>query len=126
MPSSTADGLLIYDGDCGFCTATAGWIERRLPDGAQVSPWQALNISQFDLTEDDVSTAAYWVDPAGRVYRGEEGIAQSLLAAGGVWGLVGRLMTKPPFRQLASVSYPIIARNRHRLPGSTNSCRLSG
>lgn len=125
MPSSTAEGLLIYDGDCGFCTATAGWIERRLPDGAQVSPWQALNIADFDLTEDDVSTAAYWVDPGGRAHRGEDGIALSLVAAGGFWGLLGRLMRKSPFRQMARVLYPIIARNRHRLPGSTNSCRLS-
>ncbi|NDH76279.1 MAG: DUF393 domain-containing protein, partial [Actinobacteria bacterium] len=42
--------LLIFDGDCGFCTTSAGWIERRLPDDVRVAPWQILDLEQYGLT----------------------------------------------------------------------------
>ena len=57
--------LLIFDGDCGFCTTSAGWIERRLPDDVRVAPWQILDLEQYGLTESDVTSAAYWVDAEG-------------------------------------------------------------
>ena len=60
--------LLIFDGDCSFCTNSAGWIERRLPDGVRVAPWQILNLEQYGLTENDVTTAAYWVDAEGTAW----------------------------------------------------------
>ncbi len=46
------------------------------------------------------------------------------MAAGGVWGLIGRLMLVPPVSWLAAAVYAVVARNRHRLPGATDACRV--
>lgn len=117
--------LLVFDGDCGFCTASARWIEARLPGGeVEVEPWQALDLDELGLTEHDVSTAAWWIDGDGRSRRGHLAIGHALIAAGGVWALIGRLMTIPPVSWLARPAYALVARYRHRLPGATDACRL--
>lgn len=116
--------LLIFDGDCGFCTTSAGWIEKRLPADVRVAPWQILDLDDYDLTEHDVTTAAYWVDGDGRTHRGHLGIGRSLIAAGGLWGIAGRLIIAPPISWLARPVYALIAKNRHRMPGASDACRI--
>ncbi|MEM9200119.1 MAG: DCC1-like thiol-disulfide oxidoreductase family protein [Actinomycetota bacterium] len=116
--------LLIFDGDCGFCTTSAGWIERRLPDQVRVAPWQILDIETYGLSEDDVTTAAYWVDDDGMTHRGHLGIGRSLIAAGGVWQVPGQLIVRPPVSWLAKPIYGWIAKNRHKMPGATDACRV--
>lgn len=115
--------MLIFDGDCGFCTSSARWIEARLPDRVEVVPWQTLDLDALGLTEDDVTTAAYWIDDTG-THRGHEAIGRSLMSGGGVWAWIGRVIVTPPISWLAAPVYALVARNRHRLPGSTDACRL--
>ena len=116
--------LLIFDGDCGFCTTTARWIERRLPDAIRVAPWQILDLAEFSLAEHDVTTAAYWVDETGRAHRGHLGIGRALIAAGGAWRLIGALIVVPPISWIARPIYALIARYRHRMPGASDACRV--
>lgn len=117
--------MLIYDGDCGFCTVSAKWAERRLPAGTPVVAWQQLDdLAERGLSVDDVTSAAYWVDREGRNHRGEQGVAAALVAIGGGWAVVGRVMAAPPVRWLAAPVYRLVARYRHRLPGGTAACRL--
>ena len=116
--------ILVYDGDCGFCTASASWIGRRLPNDVAVTPWQALDLAAHGLTEADVTTAAYWIDDAGRRHRGAAGVAAALRSAGGGWALVGRALQLPLLSGLAAAVYRVIARYRHRLPGGTAACRI--
>ncbi len=115
--------LLIFDGDCGFCTVTARWIEQRISH-AEVQPWQALDIAAYGLTEDDVTTAAYWVDASGVTHRGERGIALALQQAGQPWKIVGHLIATPPFSWLARPVYALIAKYRYKMPGATDACKL--
>jgi predicted DCC family thiol-disulfide oxidoreductase YuxK len=116
--------MLIFDGDCSFCTSSAMWIRHRLPSRTRVEPWQRLDIASYGLTEADVMTAAYWVDERGRTFRGHRSIGKALMAVGGAWKPVGALMLVPPFSWLAALTYVIIAKNRHRLPGGTPACKL--
>lgn len=118
----TTRSLLIFDGDCGFCTSSAAFARRRL--NVEVTPWQSLRLDDLGLTEGDVTTAAYWVDDTGATHRGERAIAQMLITAGLPWSLAGRTMLWPGVVQVAGVAYRWIATNRHRLPGSTDACRL--
>jgi predicted DCC family thiol-disulfide oxidoreductase YuxK len=117
--------MLIFDGDCGFCTWAAEWTRRRLRPEGVVEPWQwVVDLEAYGLTRGDVSTAVYWIDPHGTVHRGHKAVAASLRAMGGGWGLLGITLSVPPIRWVAAVAYELIARNRHRLPGSTPACRL--
>ena len=117
--------MLVYDGDCGFCTRSADWIRRRLPGDVAVVPWQSLDeLGALGLSLDDVTTAAWWIDPPAAPRGGHLAIGASLVAAGGAWRLIGRGLLAPPLRWIAAPIYRRIARDRHRLPGGTDACRI--
>ena len=117
--------MLIYDGDCGFCTKTARWLQSRLATPISVVPWQSIDdLGALGLSELDVSTAVYWVDAYGRTSRGALGAARALTHSKGPLALVGWLLLLPPARQLAALAYPVIARNRQHLPGATAACAM--
>jgi predicted DCC family thiol-disulfide oxidoreductase YuxK len=103
--------VLIYDGDCGFCTGAAAWCRKRFRRGVELEARPGID-------------AAYWSDDAGRTHRGHEAIGRALLAMGGGWPAVGRLMLTPPISLLARGVYAVVSRYRYRLPGSTDACRL--
>ena len=116
--------VLIYDGDCGFCTQSAKFLEARFTPGSTIAPWHALDLDALGLTIDDVTTAAYWVDDAGRTHRGSEGIALALTRTRAPWSLAGWAMRVPPVSWLAAAVYPVVAKNRHKLPGATDACAI--
>ena len=119
--------LLVYDGDCSFCSSSARWIAARWQGPERAVAWQQLGADQLErlgLSLDDVRCAAWWVDGSGRTSRGHVAIARALRAAPGWPSVVGRVLLVPPFKWLAAGAYPLIARWRHRLPGGTPACRM--
>lgn len=123
-PAAPGRPLLVFDGDCAVCTSVARWAERHLVGRADVRPWQFLDLAPLGLTEDEVSTAMYWVDADGRTSRGHLGAGRMLQAFGGAWRPLGWLARTPPTSWLADPLYRLVAANRHRLPGATPACRL--
>jgi predicted DCC family thiol-disulfide oxidoreductase YuxK len=125
--TATAGALLIYDGDCAFCTSSANWVAARWRGGATAVAWQTLTADELAahaLTLDDVRSAAWWIDAAGGRSRGHLAIARALAAGTGWSATVGRVLIVPPFRWVAAGLYPLIARWRYRLPGGTPACRI--
>lgn len=121
MASST--GTIVYDADCGFCTTSARWLERH--GTCAVQPWQSTDLEALQLTENDVTTAAWWLDGSGQATAsGAQAIAAALRTCGPGYRLVGWAMTLPVVRLLAAVVYGWVARNRYRLPGATAACKL--
>jgi predicted DCC family thiol-disulfide oxidoreductase YuxK len=119
-------GVLLFDGDCGFCTAVAGWVRRRLPSGAGVRPWQlAGDLTPYGMTADDAAGAAYWIDRRGRAHRGHLAFAEALRLMGPGWRLAGAIMRLPPFSWAAALGYQLVAKIRHRLPGATPACEVA-
>lgn len=117
--------VLVFDGDCAFCSSIARWTAGRLPPGAGTIPWQFLDDpADVGLTREQVAEAAFWIDEDGRAWRGHEAAALALQEIGGAWRWIGRLMLVAPIDRLAAWAYEVIARNRHRLPGGTPACRL--
>ena len=117
--------MLIYDGDCGFCTTTAAWVSARLRVPLSVVPWQEIDdLGEIGLSEAEVATAAYWVDAYGRVERGHRAIGRALTMTSGPLVVLGWLLLTPPFSWLGAAGYPIVARYRHKLPGATAACAI--
>jgi len=55
---------------------------------------------------------------------GARAIARALIAAGGLWEILGRVLLFPPISWISALGYRIIARYRHFLPGGTPACKL--
>ena len=134
MPDETAEpnppsppiplGTLIYDGDCGFCTATAHWAERRLSGDYPVVPSQQADLAALGLSDEDVARSAWWIDPDGTRWDDHRSIAKALRAMNAPWPAVGRLMTLGPINPLARGVYRLVANNRYRIrwPGTRPTC----
>jgi predicted DCC family thiol-disulfide oxidoreductase YuxK len=103
----------VYDGDCAFCTRCARWLDARA-NRVDVVPWQVLDLAEVGLTEEQVRAAAYWVDGATRD-AGERAVAHSLVACGGGYAVLGRLLLLPGVRRVAGVGYRFVARHRGRI-----------
>lgn len=121
-----ARGRLVYDADCGFCTRAAEWLARRRPERVGIVAWQALpDLEALGLTVDDVTTRAYWQDSAGGLHGGSDAIALAMVARGGrLVAAGGRVIAGPVLSPVARLVYGWVAQNRHRMPGSTDACRL--
>ncbi len=121
--SAQASPLLVFDGDCGFCTRSAAWLAAHARQTVRTEPYQALDLAALELTEHDVTHYAWWLDGEHRA-RGHRAIASALLACRRPWPLLGRLILLPPFSWLGVPAYRLIARFRGHLPGATAACRL--
>lgn len=115
--------LLIFDGDCGFCTTLARSGQRWLGLD-HVEPWQFLDLDLLPVTEAQCQAAVQWVAADGTVATAHEAVIAALRHADGVWGVLGRFVALRGLRQVADVAYRAMARNRHRLPGGAPACRL--
>jgi predicted DCC family thiol-disulfide oxidoreductase YuxK len=115
--------VLVFDGDCAFCTSCARLLERIGPE-AEIVAWQVTDLDALGITAAQASEAVRWAGVDGRVLSGHEAIAAALGEAGWPWRLAGRAITLPGVSSLAAVAYRLIARNRHRLPGGTPACAI--
>ncbi|MEW2355601.1 DUF393 domain-containing protein [Spirillospora sp. NPDC029432] len=116
--------VLLYDGDCGFCTASVRFIERRIPTSAELVPYQAADLAALGTTPERAAREVVWVGRGRRALGGAQAAAALLIDAGGVWRPLGLVLRVPPFRWIAHGVYRLVANNRGRLPGATPACAL--
>jgi predicted DCC family thiol-disulfide oxidoreductase YuxK len=115
--------VLLYDGDCGFCTTSARFVERCVPTTAEVMAYQFADLEALGTTAARADREVLWVEE-GRVLGGAQAVARLLIDARGPWRPLGLLIRVPPFRWLAAGVYHLVTVNRHRLPGGTPACAL--
>jgi predicted DCC family thiol-disulfide oxidoreductase YuxK len=122
--TETTRPVLIYDGDCAFCTSCARLVENRIRPRAAVEPWQFADLGRLGVTAEQATEAVQWVEADGRVSSGHRAIAAMLRTAGPFYRLLGGFLLLPGVSQLSAVAYRLVAANRHRLPGGTPACKL--
>lgn len=119
-----AGTLLIFDGDCGFCTSTVERLRRVLPRFPEAQPWQWTDLDAYGLTRDDV-THYVWLVTSRHQYAGHLALAGMLRMQRTLgWRFLGVLLTVPPYSWAAAVGYKLVARFRHLLPGGTPACAM--
>lgn len=124
MSTSSKGPLLIFDGDCGFCTTSVDRLESMLPRFPRASPWQWLDLDELGLSADDVARYA-WVVTSTHQYAGHLALSALLrMQPTAGWRFLGHLIATPPFSWAAAVGYHYVAKYRHRLPGGTPACAL--
>jgi predicted DCC family thiol-disulfide oxidoreductase YuxK len=113
--------VLVFDGDCAFCTNCAHALEKIGPE-AEIVAWQLTDLDELGISGEQASDAVQWVEVDGAVRSGHEAIAAVLSTSGPIWKLVGQAMVLPGISWLAARVYRLVASNRYRLPGGTPAC----
>lgn len=117
------DGVFLYDGDCGFCTTSAAWLERHMASPARVVAWQHVDLPPLGLSAEDCAEAVQWVND-GRRAAGPDAIAAYLQTSKRPWRIAGRVLEAPVSQHVTWPVYRWVARNRGRLPGGTPATEL--
>ncbi|HET7900183.1 MAG TPA: DCC1-like thiol-disulfide oxidoreductase family protein [Candidatus Nanopelagicales bacterium] len=128
--------VLVFDGDCGFCTTSVTWLAARFPGAFATVPYQRTDLDALGLTERECDEKVQWIgDVTSPVTTRSSGAAAvgALLRVGGrrrrgVVGTLSRglgvLAVSRPTSWAAEAIYTVIAANRQRLPGGTPACAL--
>jgi predicted DCC family thiol-disulfide oxidoreductase YuxK len=117
--------VLLFDGDCGFCSLCANWIDDHIPTPITVRPWQWTQLEPLQVEVAEVDEAVVLVDVTLRHTAGPDAIARLLWSStSGFWRTCGRVLGLRPVLAMARPIYRWIARNRHRMPGGTPQCSL--
>lgn len=114
--------ILLYDGDCGFCTRTVWALQRHVPGDARLEAWQLADLPSLGVAAEQTRREVIWIGRDGRVRGGAQAVASMLQDAGGLWRVAGVALRIPPVSWAAQGAYRLIARNRHRLRGTTPAC----
>ncbi len=137
MPTALRTGaVLVFDGDCGFCTTSVTWLADRFPGSFAIAPYQRVDLDALGLTARECDEKVQWIgDVTAPVTTRAEGAAAvgRLLQVGGVsrggaLGIaargLGALALVRPTSYVADAVYSWVAANRQRLPGGTPACAL--
>jgi predicted DCC family thiol-disulfide oxidoreductase YuxK len=132
MDITAGTPVLVFDGDCAFCTSSVQVGERLLgTDGWASVPFQFAEMDTLagftsgSATRARAEREVLWITPTGRVYGGADAVAKVLLRTQRLpWNVLGGFMLLPVVRPLAAAVYRLVSANRHRLPGGTPACAL--
>lgn len=132
-----AGGVLLFDGDCGFCSTSARftrrWIDRK--HRFDIEPFQTFSSAQlaaWGLDAQRCGESLHFVagptghapGPHPRAYAGAAAMAATLRAGAPGWRPAGMLLAAPGISGLAERAYRWVAAHRYRLPGGTPACAV--
>lgn len=109
--------LLVFDGDCAFCSASVRFGQRWVERMPEVQPYQLADLAALGLTAEQCSEAVQFVAADRRAHAAHDAVSMLLRNAGKGWWVLGSLMRLPGVHWLCGVAYRWVARNRQRLPG---------
>lgn len=133
--------IILYDGVCGLCNRLNQFVLRRDPDAifrfaSLQSPFAASILSRHGANPQDLDTvyvvvnhdlAKHAPDNAAQPDEGllprSDAVLFVLKRLGGIWKLLGLLLELLP-RVLRDAAYRLVARNRYRIFGRSETCML--
>jgi predicted DCC family thiol-disulfide oxidoreductase YuxK len=115
--------VLLYDGDCGFCTKVAHLSQRgRL--GVEIDALQNVDLARLAIDVERSRREVPLRYPDGHVVYGYRAIAGALATGNRLCRLAAVAMTWRRVAPLSERGYRWMAAHRHQLPGGTATCSL--
>jgi predicted DCC family thiol-disulfide oxidoreductase YuxK len=107
--------LLIYDGDCRFCTYWIRYWQRLTGPRVTYAPYQEVAREYPEIPVENFKRAVQYVAPDGKITSGAEAVLLTLDRAGGngLWLTLYRRL--PGFGKIAESVYAFVAYNRGAL-----------
>jgi predicted DCC family thiol-disulfide oxidoreductase YuxK len=118
--TEAARAVLVYDGECSMCRASALWLLRRAEAGGarelEILPCRSpVRRQRFpSMTDEACMRAMQLVLPDGHVLSGADAVPEILLRIPR-WSWVARLFDLPRARPFARRVYAWIAKNRMKI-----------
>ena len=125
LSATAGEPMLVYDGDCAFCTRAVDIALRRMKVACRAVPWQQVDLAVLGLTQADVTDKVWWLEPDGTRVSGHRAVAAALRHGSPAFRPIGRLLDADQVTPFAAAGYDLVARNRHRLPGGTAACGVA-
>ncbi len=104
--------LLVYDGECAFCSRSAAFVRRRARAPVKLVPFTELDglgvLTSLDAAQ--VERSAHYVTPDGVEYHGGESITRSLRLVR--FGAAAGLLDLWGLKLLRELLYALVAGNR--------------
>lgn len=128
LTTSRKHPLLVFDGDCGFCTSAVLWLERTLPAMPRSLPFQWAPLDELGLSTEEAAERVWLVTTgaSGQLQQHGGYLAISVILRHQPhrgWRFLGVLLDTPPFSFAAGIGYSLVARFRYLLPGGTPACK---
>ena len=119
--------VILFDGDCQFCSAWVTFVIRHDPRGAfrfapRTSHAARRLLAPFGVAPDTLDSIALIAGTS--LATRSDAVLQIFTRLGFPWRLVSWLVVIP--RPLRDAGYALAARNRHRLRGRRERCRTAG
>lgn len=122
QPSSRV--ILFYDGQCGLCQKSVQFVLRRQPQGSILfAPLQGTTAAEMLPLADREQLDSMVVAKNGQLFRHSTAALAIAQELGGFWKMLGHLGSIIP-RPLRDLIYRAISRNRYRMFGQADACRL--
>jgi predicted DCC family thiol-disulfide oxidoreductase YuxK len=114
--------LVLYDGDCVFCTAQAARVRRLAAGRLRVEPLQTALPDVPWIDPEDAVRALHLVDRDGRGYAGAAAIVRLLRLTRPLFGILVLPYHLPGVRWLADRAYEFVAARRSAIAGRDDDC----
>jgi predicted DCC family thiol-disulfide oxidoreductase YuxK len=117
--------LFLFDGDCGVCQKGTDSIRENAKPDVDMVAHQSVDLAEYGVTQADVNEGPVLVRTDGTHVVGPLAMAEVLRASTGGFRAMGQIMTAPGIRQALRALGPVMYRNRSRLPGANETCRIN-
>jgi predicted DCC family thiol-disulfide oxidoreductase YuxK len=125
LPKGTvaSEIVLIFDGDCSFCSSCVDWLERNLTAMPTATPYQWADLEGYGLSLSEARERVWLLTP-GKHFGGASAVTELLRHQPyRIMRFAGWILQVPPLSWLADGAYWVVSRLRHVLPGGTPACR---
>ena len=116
--------VVLYDGDCAFCSSAARFAQHRIAKNLNFVAYQLTELAPYGVTAAECAQALKFVDQTGKIHSAQNAIAEILISSGKLWFGLGKLLKLPGINFIAALGYNLVAANRHKLPGGTPTCKM--
>lgn len=117
--------VFLFDADCGICQTGTDRIRERIAPPVEIVGYQSVDLDSLGVSEADVEEGPVLVRADGTHVVGPGAMAELLAASRSPYRQAGRTMQLPGVRQVLGAVGPVMYRNKHRLPGASDSCRVA-
>ena len=118
--------VFLYDADCGICEQGTQRMRTRMRPPVDIIAWQDADLQSLGVAVDEVLFSPVFVRTDGTHVTGVRSMLSVMASTGAAGRRRAAVLGSRALLPLIEAAFRAFYRNRHRLPGGTDACRLPG